>query len=235
MLSRLLFIEDWKMFFVGEHEPLFLLEVFIRSVLMFLVILVALRILGKRSVSQLSVFELGVIIGLGSAAGDPMFNQDVGLLPCLVVFGVIIGMSRLLTFIINKSDKLEKKLEGKPTYLVEDGQLLYKEFKSEPVAQNELFSQLRLSNVSHLGQIRTAIIESNGGISILYLDDKDVRWGLPVLPHLIEHPLTAINKNGQYACIECSLTQELPAGPTPVCPQCNCQKWVAAENEKRIS
>lgn len=223
------------MFFIGEHEPLFLLEVFIRSVLMFLVILAALRILGKRSVAQLSVFELGVIIGLGSAAGDPMFNKDIGILPCLLVFGVIIGMSRLLTFLINKSDKLEKKLEGKPVYLIEDGCLLYKEFKAEPVAQNELFAQLRLSNVSHLGQVQTAIVESNGSISIFFAEEGDVRWGLPVLPHILDYPLPAINESGQYACVECSLVKELPPGPPPVCPQCGRQKWVKARNRKRVS
>lgn len=235
MALSLLFVEDWKMFFIGEHEPLFLLEVFIRTVLMFLVILVALRILGKRSVSQLSVFELGVIIGLGSAAGDPMFNKDIGLLPCLLVFGVIIGMSRLLTLLINKSDKLEKKLEGEPVYLVEDGRLLYKEFKAEPVAQNELFSQLRLNSVSHLGQVKTAIVESNGTVSIFYLADEDVKWGLPVLPHLLDRPLTIISGDGTYACVACSLTKELAPGPPPACGQCGCQKWVRAQNEKRIN
>lgn len=231
----LLFVEDWKMFFIGEHEPFFLLEVFIRTVLMFMVILIALRVLGKRSVSQLSVFELGVIIGLGSAAGDPMFNKDIGLLPCLLVFGVIIGMSRLLTWAINKSEKLEKKIEGEPTYLIEDGHLLYKEFKAEPVAQNELFTQLRLNSVSHLGQLKTAIIESNGGISVFYFSDEEVKWGLPVMPHILERPLAAIVQSGQHACVECSLTKNIPPGPPPVCEQCGCQKWVRAQNEKRIS
>jgi uncharacterized membrane protein YcaP (DUF421 family) len=72
-------------FTTWRWEVEFLPEVALRTFFMFFVILTSLRILGKRSVAQLSVFELGVIIGLGSAAGDPMFYKDVGLLPGVVV------------------------------------------------------------------------------------------------------------------------------------------------------
>lgn len=229
----LLFI-DWQSFFIGEHEPVFILEVLLRSLLMFLVILIALRILGKRSVAQLSVFELGVIIGLGSAAGDPMFNKDIGLLPCLAVFTVVIGMSRLLTFLINKNDRMEKVLEGRPTYLIQDGELLYKNFKSEPVAQNELFAQLRIHSVSHLGQVKTALVETNGSISIFYFEDADVKWGLPVLPHQLDHPVQRIERQGMYACVQCSKLEELPPGGQQACSQCGCEKRVAASKEPRI-
>ena len=72
---------DWLTLLLGSEKWTFLPEVALRSLLMFLVILFSLRILGKRSVTQLSVFEMGVIIGLGSAAGDPMFYKEVGVLP----------------------------------------------------------------------------------------------------------------------------------------------------------
>ena len=68
---------DWENLLLGERDWQFLLMVALRTAAMFLVILIGLRMLGKRGVSQLSVFELGVIVGLGSAAGDPMFYKDV--------------------------------------------------------------------------------------------------------------------------------------------------------------
>ena len=81
---------DWQQLLLGGEKWGFLLETVLRTFFMFLIILTALRLLGKRGVKQLSVFELVVIIGLGSAAGDPMFYKDVGLLPALVVFIMLI-------------------------------------------------------------------------------------------------------------------------------------------------
>ena len=225
---------DWNAFLFGDKESIFLLEVLLRAVVMFLIILSALRILGKRSVAQLSVFELGVIIGLGSAAGDPMFYNDVGILPALLVFNVVIVMSRLLTWIINHSNKAEKLLEGEPVYLIKDGELLYQNFKQEPVAQNELFSQLRMHSVSQLGQVAHALIETNGSISLFFFEDKDVRWGMPVLPHQCENRLQQIARTGYYACARCSHVEELTPGAY-TCKNCDNNKWLPASKAPRIS
>ena len=80
----------WEALLFGTEKADFLVEVIARTVIMFLVIIIGLRFLGKRGVKQLSVFELVVIIGLGSAAGDPMFYKEVGLLSALAVFVCVI-------------------------------------------------------------------------------------------------------------------------------------------------
>lgn len=85
---------DWQTLLLGSETWEFLPEAAFRSFIMFLVILFSLRVLGKRGIKQLSVFELGVIIGLGSAAGDPMFYKDVGLLPGMVVFCIVLKTGR---------------------------------------------------------------------------------------------------------------------------------------------
>jgi len=74
----------------GEESWAFIPQVALRALVMFTVISVGLRLMGKRGIKQLSVYELGVIVGLGSAAGDPMFYKDVGLIPAPVVFVVLI-------------------------------------------------------------------------------------------------------------------------------------------------
>src|SRR5215211_890000 len=102
MSTTFLLQVNWKDLLIGEQEWGFLPEAAIRSLVMFVVILVSLRLLGKRGVKQLSVFELGVIIGLGSAAGDPMFYKEVGLLPALVVFAIVLTMYRALESLLNR-------------------------------------------------------------------------------------------------------------------------------------
>ena len=148
-----------KEFLLGKDEWSFLAETVLRSCIMFLIIVVSLRLLGKRGVKQLSVFELVVIIGLGSAAGDPMFYNDVGILPPLIVFVMLVSLYSLLTLLVGKSKKFELLLEGKPIYLIENGTFSIDNFKKEVLGADEFFSELRLKGISQLGQVSAAIEE----------------------------------------------------------------------------
>jgi uncharacterized membrane protein YcaP (DUF421 family) len=186
-----------KMFFLCICR--FLVALSLLQLLMFLVILFSLRILDKRSVTQLTVFEMGVIIGLGSAAGDPMFYKDVGMLSEVMAFAVVISLYRFMTFLINSSDKVERALEGKPVYLAEHGKLNFINFNKELIAYYEFFSLLRQRGVSHLSQVQLAIIETNGTISLYYFSDEEVRWGLPILPHLYNKRLKGLPCAGPYS------------------------------------
>jgi uncharacterized membrane protein YcaP (DUF421 family) len=223
---------DWKSFLLGEEEWEFLLETALRSAVMFIVILFSLRLLGKRGIKQLSVFELGVIIGLGSAAGDPMFYKNVGLLPGIIVFSIVLGLYRLVTYLINHNDKFEQFLEGQPTCLVKEGRFNISNFKKEPIARDELFSQFRLNSVSHLGQIQQSFIETNGEVSIFYYPDDEVIFGLPIIPGEC-NTIKAIPVEDIYACAWCGNTQKLKPAASYHCNACQHNLCVKASNSKR--
>ena len=225
---------EWQSLLVGTEGYNFLLETLFRSMVMFLVILLTLRMLGKRGVKQLSVFELGVIIGLGSAAGDPMFYKDVGLLTGIVVFLVVILLYKLVTFLINRFDGFEQFVEGSPTYIIQDGRLLTKNFKQEPIARDELFMQMRLHSVTHLGQVQQGILENNGEVSLYFFPDGEVKHGLPILPHFFEQKLTVIPRQGLYACTYCGHTAELQPASEIICTSCGKKQWLPALDSKRI-
>ena len=131
-------------------------------------------ILGKRGVKQLSVFELVVIIGLGSAAGDPMFYKDVGLLPAFIVFIIVISLYVLVTYLVGRNKKFEHLVEGKPDLLIRKEVFAIENFEKEALGQDEFFAELRLRGVSQLGQVETAIIETNGGISVFFYPADEV-------------------------------------------------------------
>ncbi len=225
---------EWETLLLGSEKWAFLLETALRTFVMFLVILFYLRMLGKRGVKQLSVFELGVIIGLGSAAGDPMFYKDVGLLPGILVFSIVFGLYRLITFLINRSNKFGEFVEGSPAQVVQDGKILVGNFKEELIAMDEFFSQLRLNSVSHLGQVQEAIIETNGESSIYYCPDDEVKYGLPIIPSLCKNKLIAIPAEGYYSCTYCAYTDKLSPAAEYHCPSCQKKEWLKAINNKRI-
>src|ERR1700752_1747921 len=90
---------DWERILLNKFPLYFLWEVALRSVVMFILLLTILKLTGKRGVKQLSVFEMVIIISLGSAAGDPMFYENVGLVPCILVLIIVLALYRLVTWL----------------------------------------------------------------------------------------------------------------------------------------
>jgi uncharacterized membrane protein YcaP (DUF421 family) len=224
---------DWNQLILGKHDWDFLLPVAIRTFVMFLIILVGLRVLGKRGVNQLSVFELGVIVGLGSAAGDPMFYEDVGLLSCVVVFVIVLTLYHLLELITTKSERISAVVEGQPRQVLRDGLLVLETFEKEPFSEQELFVQLRLQHVSHLGQVRGGFLEPTGNVSIYYYADTDVVAGLPIVPGT--PMVTKIAVTGDYACARCGRVERLVVGDEKRCGKCEHSTWARAATEPRIT
>ncbi|RZL41811.1 MAG: DUF421 domain-containing protein [Pedobacter sp.] len=202
---------------------------------MYIIILFSLRLLGKRGVKQLSVFELVVIISLGSAAGDPMFYKEVGLGSAIIVFAVVVISYKLTSYIVGKSKKMEKIIEGTSTCLIREGEFSIDNFKKEPLAQDEFFSELRQKNITHLGQVKLTIIETSGELSIFYYPDTEVKYGLPILPDMFNQRCEEIKEKGVYSCSFCGNTLKLNPDVKQKCQKCEKTKWVKSINETRIT
>lgn len=226
---------NWKELFLGHEEWSFLLEIILRTAIMFLAIIIGLRVLGKRGVKQLSIFELVVIIGLGSAAGDPMFNKDVGIISSILVFIIIILLYSVVTYFIGRSKKFEKLVEGSSICLIRNGEFSIDNFKKENLGSDEFFAELRLKGVSQLGQIEMAIEEISGEISVFYYEDEQVKPGLPIMPDSLKNPLKNIQKEGFYSCTFCGHTESKTEGNAGNCAKCKKDEWVEASGRKRVT
>lgn len=225
---------NWKELLLGSEDWNFLPAMMLRTFVMFVIIIVSLRILGKRGVKQLSIFELVVIISLGSAAGDPMLYKEVGLLTALIIFIIIVGLYSLITHIIGQSPRFEMIMEGKPVILIKNGAFSIDNFSKEALGEDEFFSELRMQGVSQLGQIEEAILESSGSISIFFYPEGDVKDGLPILPESLIKRHENILESGYYACVFCGYTKKLEPAKSHTCPACQKMQWVKASNKKRI-
>ncbi|MCS3869913.1 uncharacterized membrane protein YcaP (DUF421 family) [Chryseobacterium ginsenosidimutans] len=235
MLTLFLLQLDWKELLMGHEEWSFILEIILRTAIMFLTIIIGLRVLGKRGVKQLSIFELVVIIGLGSAAGDPMFNKDVGIVSSIIVFIVIIFLYTIVTYFIAKNKKFEQLIEGKPICLIENGEFSIDNFKKENLGSDEFFAELRLRGISQLGQIEKAIEESSGEISVFFFEEERVKYGLPIMPDSLARPLKIISLKDYYSCTFCGHTEEKQIGAAGTCKKCKKEEWICSSNKKRIT
>ncbi len=227
---------SWRRLLVSDDAPLsFLLEIGLRCVLMFVLTIGALRVSGKRGVRQLSIFEFGLILILGSAAGDATLYHDTPLLHALMVFVVVIALYIGANYLIDRNPRIEYLVEGEPELILENGEIDYPAFTKAPLTAQELFGQLRQHQVEHLGQVRRIYIEATGEVSAFFFEPQDERPGLPIWPEIYRHPLHELPKKAAYACHACATVRELPAGPAPACPRCQRQHgWLPACATPRV-
>lgn len=220
---------NWQNILFGTEDFIFLVEIAIRSLIMFLLLFAGLRITGKRAVKQLSILELLIIIALGSAAGDPMIYKEIGIVHALVVFIIVFLSYWLITKCIERSEKVETILEGKPYCIIDEGKASKESLKHKELAIDEFFSVLRHQHVFHLGQVESAILETTGELSILLYNSSDIMAGLPIWPDYLKKKTKQIKYSGTYACTYCGYTKKINAGERNMCQYCNCNdEWVEA-------
>ncbi|RYY19582.1 MAG: DUF421 domain-containing protein [Cytophagaceae bacterium] len=228
----------WKRVWLSEDAPVsFLFEIVFRSVLMFVLTIGALRISGKRGVRQLSVFEFGLILILGSAAGDATIYHDTPLLYAVLVFVIVIALYVGANYLTDKFPRIERLVEGEPELVVVEGEIDFVAFTKVALTAQELFGQLRQYQVEHLGQVRRLYVEATGEVSAFFFEPQDERLGLPIWPELYHHPLRELPQAGHYACHACGGVRYLPAGPAPAqCPRCQqADGWLPACATPRIA
>lgn len=162
---------DLARMFLGEHPPLFLLEVAFRTLVMYAYMLLAARFLGKRGTGQLTVFDFIVVILLGSAAGDPMFYDDVPLLYGIVVITVVVLVERIVNEWSNRNRNVEELIEGSPTLIIDRGTILEDALQREQLSRCEVMMELREKEIRDTGEVERAYIEPSGRVSVFRFED----------------------------------------------------------------
>ena len=225
---------DWINIFIYDTTWSFAAEIAIRTVVMFSLIIVFLRFTGKRGIRQLSIFELTIILSLGSIAGDPMFNEDVPLIQALLIMTIVLLLYRACTWLTSKHTLFEKLLEGKPTYIVENGLLVIQDVNDGKMSHDEFFSEMRQNGVRHLGQVQVGLLETDGDFSVLLFPHDKTQYGLPIFPKEYQ-PAKILENNYPYACMHCGDVRCI-SSLDEVCTRCHHAKgWAKAMNDKIVN
>ncbi|AMN51098.1 DUF421 domain-containing protein [Psychrobacter sp. P2G3] len=225
---------DWISIFIYDTTWTFAVEIVIRTTIMFCLIILLLRSTGKRGIRQLTIFELTMILALGSIAGDPMFTEDLPLIQAVLIMGLVLLLYRLCTWFTTKHKLFELLLEGKPTYIVENGLLIIEDVEKGKMSHDEFFTEMRQQGVRHLGQVEVGLLETDGDFSVLLFPHDETQYGLPIFPK--EFQAAKVLENGHpYACMHCGYVEYILA-PDEVCNRCHHAKgWAKALNTKIVN
>ena len=144
----------------------------IRSILLYIIVLIVMRVMGKREIGQLQPFELAISIMIADLASIPMADVGIpisnGIIPIL---GLLV-MHLIISFMNIKSMKIRGVVCGKPSILIYRGKIDEKALKKERFTLIELQERLRGNNVFNLGDVEYAILETSGQITVIQKPNK---------------------------------------------------------------
>jgi uncharacterized membrane protein YcaP (DUF421 family) len=147
----------------------------IRITFIYFFLMVALRLMGKREMSEMSPFELVTLLMIPEIFSTALARDDYSMTHATIgvaTLFTLVFVTSLLTF---RFKGVEKIVEGEPTVLVHDGRLLEKRLKQERVTPEEVFTEMHKSGLETLDQVRWAILEVDGKITIIPSESGNVQ------------------------------------------------------------
>jgi uncharacterized membrane protein YcaP (DUF421 family) len=145
--------------------------IILRTLAVYLVILVGLRLSGKREIGQMTVFDLVVLLLIANAVQNAMVGPDTSLLGGIVAAVVLLALNALIARLRLKWPLLRRWVEGTPTLLVLHGKIIPEHIRREGIDEETLLAALREHGVAEIGEVEMAVLEIDGSISVVTVAD----------------------------------------------------------------
>lgn len=171
---------DWQRMFLGDVPAGFYWEVVLRIAVIYIVLMVSMRLMGKRMASQLSRNEIIALVSLAAAIGVPLQAPDRGILAAVVIAIVVVFVQQWLARFASRNQRFESVTQGDLTILVADSSLNLNQMKLSGITKEKAFSQLRNNGIRHLGEVKRLYFEADGSFTLIR--NAEVSPGLGILP-----------------------------------------------------
>jgi uncharacterized membrane protein YcaP (DUF421 family) len=225
-------LEDWQRILLGEVPGAFYIEVIIRAVVIYLILIGSMRIMGRRMASQLSRIEMAAMVSLAAAIGVPIQSPDRGILPAVMIAIVVVGVQRIISMYSARNQKFEDLTQDDLDVLVEDSVMQLDKMKRTRITQDRLCAHLRSEGLTHLGCVQRLYLEANGAFSLV--KSADPKPGLCILPAWDEDFVNELEETNTICCVECGKEQE-DRRESNKCSNCQASNWTRAVREKKIA
>jgi uncharacterized membrane protein YcaP (DUF421 family) len=153
------------------------MDIVARAAIMFAILYVLLRLMGKRELGQLTPFELVVMIVLGDLIQQGVTHNDFSLTGALLAVSTFAFLAIVMSWLTYLSPRAEKLLDGEPRVIIRDGILMRENLRRDRMTQGEVESEMRLAGIARMDQVAWAILEPQGKISFIKKDGGDVNIG----------------------------------------------------------
>ena len=147
------------------------LEIILRTTVIYVLVLLGIRLTGKREVGQMTPFDLTLLLLLSNSVQNAMTGPDTSLVGGIVAATVLLLLNYVLAEVSGLNRRFRRLIQGSPTLLIHNGQVVQTHMAKEHVSIDELFRQLREHGCSGPQEVALAVLEVDGSVSVLKYDD----------------------------------------------------------------
>lgn len=144
-----------------------MLTLLIRTILIYIIVTAAVRLMGKRQVSDMQTSELVITLIISEVASLPLENAERPLLNSLVPIMMIVAIELLVSLLMMKSKRFRSLICGHPIVIIKDGQMIDSQLRKLRISREDVYSLLREKDIADESTVRWGIIEPNGTLSVL--------------------------------------------------------------------
>lgn len=149
-----------------------LLIVFFRALILYCIVFLVIRLMGKKELSKVQPFELAIIIVISDLASAPMSSRGLSLFDGIIPIVTLLLAYLFFLLINHSSNKVQDIVCGKPILIIKDGKIVEKEFNSQKYTVSDIMSQLHEKSVFSISDVKYALIETNGNLSVIKYSDN---------------------------------------------------------------
>lgn len=144
-----------------------LAEIILRTLIIYVIVLVGIRLSGKREVGQMTPFDLVLLLLISNAVQNAMTGPDTSVLGGIAAAVTLLVLNGIVSRIVSRNTELRKYIVGTPTLLVYDGDIIKEHLRKEEITVEALYTALREHGIDNLSKVHQAILEIDGSISVL--------------------------------------------------------------------
>lgn len=152
-----------------------LLNIAVRTAVVLAWLVLGLRLLGKRQVGQMNIYDLALVMALANAVQNAMTSGKGDLSVGLVSAGVLLLGGRVLTAVFVRAPRLEETFLGTPTIVINDGHLLWENMQREHITEDQVLTALRQRGFTEPAEVKIAVLEVDGTLSVVPSDAPSSR------------------------------------------------------------
>ena len=175
-----------------------MLNILLRTLIVYALLVIAMRIGGKRQVGQLQLSELVCALLLSELAAMPIGHEEIPITFAVIPLLAVVSVEMIIAFAVNKSKTLRKLFDGGPSVIIDNGRLNVKEMERLRLGIEELMVEARLKGVSDIADLSYAILEENGELSVFKKSEA---------PGGIAHVLVSDGSVNEHALTRANITE----------------------------
>lgn len=217
-------LDDWARILVGNVPGSFYIEVLIRLLFIYLLLITSMRLMGNRMASTLGRNELAAMVVMAAGIGVPIQAPERGLIPAVIIAAIVVLTQRAISARAFKHPLFEKQSQGNISTLIVDGVMDVRAMEKARISRERLMAELRSNGIRQLGTVKRLYLEAGGDFSLSKTENGIP--GLSCIPgwdkELIDEQKKSLNVK---VCEHCGKQKQQETG---ACSNCGKNIWVDA-------